>query len=132
MYEDLNRQLELLQQAMTNLETASKQALGFSRSVQYMGIVFNVGRRFVIADLAPLAFFHLVEPIDDSADAAVVRLYERLGPLLTCRHDWTELKRGDLNDDRVRALSPTAPHVCRHCTAYALSSSLPVVGRTLR
>ena len=88
----------------------------------------------MIADLTPLSFFHLVEHIqEDGIEAAVVRLYERLGPLLSCRHDWTPLKREE--DERMRAIvgiekAPGAPgpYICKSCTAYALGNPLPLVG----
>jgi hypothetical protein len=101
-----------------------------------MGITFNVSRRFVIADMSPLAFFHLVEHIDDGIESAVVRLYYRLTPLLTCRHQWMPLKRSA--DEQMRSLGKpgisgdSRPQVCSACTAYALGNSLPVVGRAFQ
>jgi hypothetical protein len=137
--DDLREQLEKLARAVVELEQASKLALGIVRTVEYRGINFNVSRRFVIADLAPLAFFHLVEQIeDDDTVAAVDRLYDRLTPLLSCRHDWTPLRRSD--DEPIRIIvtgtDPAAqtgpgPYICKSCTAYALGSPLPAVGRTL-
>jgi hypothetical protein len=144
MEEDLREHLEKLERTVAELERVSKRALGFVNTIEYRGIAFNVGKRFVIADLAPLAFFHLVEhiqtgsadaPSEDGIQAAVVRLYDRLGPLLSCRHDWTPLKRED--DERMRAIvgidklpGNPGPYICRFCTAYALGAPLPIVGRT--
>jgi hypothetical protein len=132
MADDLSEQLARLERALIEMERASKQALGFISSIHYRGVAFNVSRRFVIADLSPLAFFHLVEHIDaDGADAAVMRLHHRLLPLLSCRHQWTELKRHD--DAQVRSMARDAdPYVCKSCTAYVMKgpgASLPVVGR---
>jgi hypothetical protein len=143
MEDDLREQLEKLARAVVELEHASKRALGIVRTIDYLGIPFNVSRRFVIADLTPLAFFHLVEHIEDGDPAAAIaRLHDRLTPLLTCRHDWTPLRRAD--DERVRILvtgtdpaskrlseNGLGPYICKSCTAYALAAPLPVIGRTL-
>ncbi len=144
MEDDLLReQLEKLARAVVELEEASKKALGIVRTIEYRGIPFNVSRRFVIADLTPLAFFHLVEHIEDGdAVAAIARLRDRLTPLLTCRHDWTPLRRAE--DEQVRVIvlgtdpakrDPSkrglGPYICKSCTAYAIASPLPVVGRSL-
>lgn len=135
MKDDLRAQLEMLERTLADLEKASKQALGFTQSVDYMGIGFNVSRRFVIADLSPLAFFHLVEHIDDNAEAAIIRLYDRLAPLLTCHHQWTVLRRAsDQHIQRMRNESletASRAHICKLCTAYALGEPLPAVGRSL-
>ena len=135
MDNDLNKQIEALERAAGDIAQLSKRALGFHSTIEYAGIRFDVSRRFVIADLSPLAFFHLVEHIhNDTPESAVERLYERLLPLLSCRHDWTLLKRS--TDDHVRSLSVSAfsgkqPHTCKRCTAYALGVFLPTVGREL-
>jgi hypothetical protein len=132
MDNDFHAQLQRLQRILADIERESKRTLGFAETIEYMGITFNVSRRFVVADLTPLAFFHLVEHIGESAGAAVVNLYERLFPLLSCHHDWTPLKR---SDERIRAtLSGSrhdagSPHICKRCTAYALGESLPLIGR---
>lgn len=136
MEDDLRAHLEKLERTVADLERVSKRALGFVSTVEYRGIAFNVGKRFVIADLTPLAFFHLVEHIqDDGIEAAVIRLYDRLGPLLSCRHNWTPLKRED--DERMRAIvgidkpaGAPGPYICKFCTAYALGAPLPVIGRS--
>ena len=134
---------------MAELKQSSAQALGFVKTVEYEGIFFNVSRRFVIADLSPLAFFHLIEPIEHSSplgqspgalsdvgiQAAVAALHYRLLPLLSCTHEWTALKRAD--DEHVLGIiSPDGlrtglrPRICKSCTAYALGQALPLVGRT--
>jgi hypothetical protein len=139
--DDLREQLDSLERAIADLDKACKQALGFAYSIEYEGIAFHVGKRFVVADLSPLGFLHLVEPIDEStrqepygaiaagAQAAVVRLYERMLPLLSCVHQWTPLSR--IEDRQLRLLQPDGPrqHICKACTAYALEGSLPAVGR---
>jgi len=138
MNDNLGEQLERLQRALADLDQACKRALGFTDAIQYMGISFNVGPRFVIADLSPIAYLRLVEYIheaDDEAAAggaqeAVVRLYDRLLPLLSCVHQWVPLGRAEdvfLRSTTVE--SSGSPHICKLCTAYALEGSLPVVGR---
>lgn len=138
MSDPMRDQFDKLERAIRDFERASEQAVGFIDTIIYKHIPFNVSRRFVLADLSPLSFFHLVEPIkpeDDGAGPAVVRLYERLMPLLHCHHQWTTLKRAE--DEHVRALSlkwldpNAASWVCRSCTAYAFGQSLPAVGRAL-
>ncbi|MES2392121.1 MAG: hypothetical protein V4555_10810 [Acidobacteriota bacterium] len=133
MEEELQRQLDRLARALTEFEKTSKKALGFVGTIEHSGISFDVSKRFVIADMSPIAFFHLVEHIEeDGAAAAVLRLYERMGPLLECRHKWTPLKRED--DWQVLQISyqgreGNSPHICKSCTAYALNGALPEVGR---
>lgn len=135
MDDELRKQMEILERSVAELEQASKRALGFVKTIEYMGITFNVSRRFVLADLAPLAFFHLVEHIDESPEQAIMRLYERLSPLLTCRHEWTPLRRA--SDEHIQRMrnetldTDTRAHICKRCTAYALGEPLPVVGRSL-
>ena len=134
MDEILREQLEQLERATTELRKAATVALGFTASVQYQGINFNIGRRFVIAEMDPLAFFHLVEHIQEGdLYKAVTRLYERLEPLLLCHHQWTPLKRED--DERVLGMGMrdadgvSRVKICRSCTAYALGEDLPEIGR---
>ena len=134
--QELAEQLEKLARSLVELEQASRKALGIIHTIEFQGIPFNVSRRFVIADLSPLAFFHLLEHIEDNDPAsAIARLYERLNPLLTCRHDWTLLRRAE--DERMRVIvsSPArgsaSPYICKNCTAYSLGPALPYVGRTL-
>jgi hypothetical protein len=135
--DDIEKQLRQLERSLADLQQASKKALGFVNTLEYRGIPFNVSKRFVIADLSPLAFFHLVEHITSDVSSAVVRLHDRLAPLLTCRHEWLPLKRAE--DEHIsvivrgseRSAEAAGPFICKFCTAYALSTSLPVIGRTL-
>jgi len=137
MSDDMQDQLQKLVRAVADLEKASRQALGVLETIEYRDIVFYVTKRFVIADVTPIAYFDLVERIQASdAATAVVCLYDRLAPLLTCRHKWTRLKRE--SDASIRSMSKgwmagsDGPQVCRACTAYALGGPtvpLPVVGR---
>jgi hypothetical protein len=136
MDDGIDGQFEKLERALAEFERESKRALGFIEAMEYKGIHFDVSRRFVIADLSPIVFFHLVERIEaDGAEGAVARLHERLRPLLDCHHEWTALKRDD--DEAIRQLgrknvtATVGPHICKRCTAYALSGLLPAVGRTV-
>jgi hypothetical protein len=134
MEEDLRVQLEALERSLAEFEAAARIALGYIRSVEFCGVTFNVSRRFVMADLAPLAFVHLVERIETTPEEAVIRLHERVAPLLTCRHQWTPLRRA--RDEHMRNMTggrPNGPqtHTCKHCTAYALEGFLPKIGRAL-
>lgn len=133
MDDELREQIESLERSVAELEQASKRALGFAKTIEFKGIAFNVSRRFVLADLSPLAFFHLVEHIDESAESAILRLYDRLYPLLTCKHEWTVLRRAsDQHIQRMRTETmevASRAHICKLCTAYALGEPLPVVGR---
>jgi hypothetical protein len=139
MKDDPREQLINLARSMAKLEKAAKESLGFAETIHYRGVSFDVSRQFVIADLSPLAFFHLVEHIDeDGPQSAIARLYDRLVPLLTCVHQWTDLKRASdrhiLSTAKEWLLSGDRPHVCKYCTAYVLGgskTSLPKVGRTL-
>ncbi len=134
---ELEDQLQHLERALGHLRLNARQAFGFLEKVEYQGVRFDVSRRAVIADLAPLFFSHLIEHIDqDGANAAILRLFERLEPLLTCRHRWTPLKRA--SDEQVRGMARTpagdvcTPYICKVCNAYVLGLELPVVGRSLR
>ncbi|MBB5059366.1 hypothetical protein HDF16_004089 [Granulicella aggregans] len=124
---------------LTKLQSLSKKAFGFSETITYQDILFNVSPELVIADLSPLAFLNLVERIDsDGEEAAAVRLYERLLPLLSCRHRWIE---PTMPLDQPRDLIMYEPlqgfgrvSVCELCTAYAISTPgahLPAVGRSV-
>jgi hypothetical protein len=133
---DLEDQLQHLERALGHLRLNAKQAFGFVDKVEYEGVMFDISRRAVIADLSPLFFSHLIEHIDNEGiGAAVKRLHERLAPLLTCRHRWTALKRA--SDEQVRGMARTAngdscqPYICKHCNAYVLGLDLPVIGRGL-
>lgn len=132
---DLEDQLQHLERALGHLRLNAKQAFGFVDKVEYEGVMFDISRRAVIADLSPLFFSHLIEHIDgEGIGAAVKRLHERLAPLLTCRHRWTALKRA--SDEQVRGMARTAngdsctPYICKNCNAYVLGLDLPVVGRS--
>ncbi|WP_128915481.1 hypothetical protein [Granulicella sibirica] len=114
----------------------SKQALGFRKTTEYKQVLFNVSPRFVIADLSPLAYLDLVQEVSNGqVQAAVVILYERLRPLLECKHKWLPL--GPDADSRILSLNlglslGTTIHTCRSCTAYGLETveaSLPFIGR---
>jgi hypothetical protein len=126
-------EMEVLRRSLADLEQACRQAPGTVRTVEYRTIRLHVTRRFVLADLAPLAFFHLVEHIEGNTEAAILRLYDRLLPLLFCEHQWTALKR--LSDEHLSSMGANrlsggiAPQVCKLCTAYALSGVFPVRGR---
>ncbi len=133
---ELEDQLQNLERALGHLRLNAKQAFGFVEKVEYEGVHFDVSRRAVIADLSPLFFSHLIEHIDkEGVGGAVKRLHERLAPLLTCRHQWTPLRRA--SDDQVRGMARTAsgdvctPHICKICNAYVLGLDLPVLGRQL-
>jgi len=138
MSDDLSDQLERLRHAIADLDKACNRALGFTGSIEYMGISFNVSPRYVIADMSPIGYLGLVEYIHvgcDEAEAggaqeAVVRLYDRMVPLLSCVHQWTPLSR----TEDVPLLSTTAegggrPHICKLCTAYGFEGTLPMSGR---
>ena len=136
MDENLDDKIERLERSLAIFMSTAQDALGMTGSIEHKGVTFNVSRRFVIADVAPLAFFHLVEHIEEGGPReAVVKLFDRMAPLLLCRHDWTPLKRA--SDHQVITMAvqgtqpETGPHICRRCTAYALGPSLPLVGRSL-
>lgn len=136
MASDLETQLQHLERALGHLRLNAKQAFGFVDKVEYEGVMFDVSRRAVIADLSPLFFSHLIEHIDqEGIGAAVKRLHERLAPLLTCRHIWTPLKRA--SDEQVRGMARTpagdvcTPHICKQCNAYVLGLERPLVGRKI-
>lgn len=134
--ENIDSQIEKLERSLAIFMSTAQEALGMTGSIEHKGVTFNVSRRFVIADLAPLAFFHLVEHIEEGgAREAVVRLFDRLAPLLLCRHHWTSLKRASDHQVINMALGSVqreqGPHICKWCTAYALGPSLPAVGRSM-
>jgi hypothetical protein len=142
MSDELSQQLDKLVRAVTDLDRATRRALGFIGTLQFQGITFNISRRFVLADMSPLAFFQMGEHIRssagetdserDTAEKAVGRLYERLVPLLSCQHQWTPLSRAEDQHKlslSVQTYGSTPAHVCKACTAYALEGSLPAVGR---
>ena len=131
---DLEEQIQHLERALGHLRLTSKQAFGFVDKVEFQGILFDVSRRAVIADLSPLFFSHLIEHIDqEGIGTAVKRLHERLAPLLVCQHRWTPLRRA--SDEQVKGMARTSagdictPHICKVCNAYVLGLELPVIGR---
>jgi len=132
MDDHLFGQREILERVIADLEEASNPRIGRVKSLEYMGVSFHVSRRFVIADLSPLSFFHLVEHIDAGPGASILRLYHRLLPLLSCRHQWTTLKRH--SDKRILRMRTGSvhdgvhPHICKSCMAYAMAGTLPAVG----
>jgi hypothetical protein len=139
MDEEAKRELGGLERTLVEFERAAKEALGFARTIRYQGIPFDIGSRFVIADMSPLAFFHLLEEIgEDGPQAAIERLYERLMPLLTCRHRWTVLKREA--DKPLQSMAKgllargSDPYVCTACTAYVFGGPdhvLPTTGKMI-
>ena len=132
MRDDLE-EIKNLEKVIALLRGSPSEVHGSICSIEYLGVFFNVSRRFVVADLSPLTFFHLVAHIGESGAAvAIVSLYEQLAPLLICEHQWAILRR---HSDRhligwVRGTT-YRPHICKLCTAYALSGLLPAVGKTL-
>jgi hypothetical protein len=132
MTDDVVEQRKALNRAVAHLKVMSDPVIGSVSPIEYMGISFHVSPRFVIADLPPLSFFHLVEHIDDDPGDAVLQLYDRLIPLLSCRHEWTALKRR--SDERIRKMGnrksngSASAHICKSCMAYALGGKLPTIG----
>jgi hypothetical protein len=131
------KRLEVLGRAILEFEVKCRHTMGFTRTISYRDIDFYVSSHLVVADLAPLAFLHLVERIDErTAEDAVARLYERISPLLICQHQWTVSEK--ISDESLRQLAEDARergslvHICRLCTAYVLRSDdipLPAVGK---
>jgi len=129
---DDQEEIRKLECVIALLREESPEWSGNLYSVEYSGVVFNVSRRFIVADLSPLTFFHLAAHIGEAGPAAaIVYLYEQLAPLLICEHRWVMLRRQ--SDQHLLGWgSGTAyrPHICKLCTAYALSGSFPTVGKT--
>jgi len=129
--------LERLRESVQEMQNSSRQALGFKKRIEYEQIFFDVSRRFVIADLSPLAYVDMVQEIrDGDVETAIATLYDRVRPLLECRHEWAPLNAGAsghlLRQEQRMSLSGTIIHTCGVCTAYGLQSveiSLPVIGR---
>jgi len=70
---------------------------------------------------------------------AIAFLYERVLPLLECKHRWRPLLPTSpaqlVKLDEGLAISGNRIHTCISCTAYVLARSvitLPVVGRGIR
>jgi hypothetical protein len=130
MDDTFDSRLEELSRAVLEYEALAKKYLGFFKTITYKDILFNVSADLVIADLSPLAFFNLVEHIDaGEAEAAAIRLYERIMPLLFCRHCWVESTKPP--DQLLQGFSQVL--VCDRCTACTNripGQGLPVVGRS--
>ena len=136
MDNEIIKDLERLRESVQELQSYSKRALGFKKTIEYKQILFNVSRRFVIADLSPLAYVDLVQEIGDgAAETAIATLYDRVRPLLECRHEWAPVTGAHgqiLQQEHRMSLSGTVIHACLVCTAYGLQSveiSLPAIGR---
>jgi len=128
MDNELIKTFEDLRHSALKWQKLSIQALGFNQTIEYNEIFFHVGERYVVADLAPLAYLDLVQEIEEGkVQAAVVSLYERLRPLLECKHRWFPLPTS-APSEVIRldfSLSPdSCIHVCAECTGYCLKSSL--------
>jgi hypothetical protein len=127
---------DALSQALLELQKSIKRALGFTEGLHYNGLSFHVSKRFVSADLSPLVYADMTEEIiDGDTQAAIVSLYEHLGPLLGCRHRWLLLDQSpsvSLSSLSSRfASDDTRIYTCTLCTAYGLKSldhALPEVG----
>jgi len=137
MDDTFDSRLEELSRAVLEYEALAKKSLGFFTTITYNNVVFNVSADLVIADLSPLAFCNLVEHIDaDGAEAAAVRLYERILPLLLCRHRWVEPKKPlNQKDTILSELVRSFDHVlvcerCTACTNRIRREDLPIVGRS--
>ncbi len=100
------------------------RALGFTQTIEFNNIFFHVSEHFVIADLSPVAYLDLIEDIQDgSVQTAVASLYERLQPLLVCKHVWRPLSPDA--SQRIICLdfslaSNCYIHECVDCTAYCI------------
>jgi len=138
MDQDLLARLEELHRAVLRYESIAKQRLGFLETIHYKGVAFDVSSEFVIADLSPLAFFNLVEYIDThDATGAAARLYERISPLLSCKHRWIEPTMPLDQDGRLitheslRAFGHVLVcECCTACIAKTLGANLPTIGRS--
>lgn len=115
----------------------SVQALGFLKAVEYKKVRMFVSDTMVLADMTPLAFLSLSEPIEqDGMETAAVRLYERVRPLLSCDHAWTDVT--DVGDEQIKTIVQSLPShsarlfQCASCTALARGTSisdLPATGK---
>jgi hypothetical protein len=125
--------LNSLADALIEFEAKSRSALGFTQTLHYKDVSFLVSDRFVIPDLRPLAFVGLLEEVGDDANVAVVRLYERVAPLLLCQHIWSDAQHleddGVAIEDGILSTSAFDLCVCKRCTAYCSAKKLPQVGR---
>lgn len=122
------KSFEELRHSALEWQKWSIRALGFNQTIEYNQILFHVSERSVVADLAPLAYLDLVQDIEDGmVQTAVACLYERLRPLLDCKHRWFPLT-ASANREVICldfSLSPHSYiHVCAECTCYCIKYSL--------
>lgn len=133
----LKKHVKSLVDRVIDCRELSVQALGFSKVVEFKKLRMFVSDSMVVADMTPLAFLSLAEPIEHSdMEAAVVRLYERTAPLLACEHNWIDVT--ETKDLQMKALLLSLPahssrlFQCVACTALARGtalSDLPIAGR---
>lgn len=137
MDDELTQSFGELTATLVAFQERAKWALGFTSTMEYRQIFFHVAPQFVIADLSPLAFVDLVQEIeDDDVQTALSRLYERLRPLLDCRHHWLVVspsnRRAIVQLDHSLSLRGSRILRCTACSAYGLTSegvAIPSVGR---
>ena len=129
------KHLEELRDAVVEWRILSMQALGFRQTIEYKQILFRVSARSVIADLSPLAYLDLNQEVHDGMiEIAIANLYERLLPLLECRHHWSPLTADFIRDVYRLDLSlshGSILHVCTACTALCIETRetpLPQIG----
>ncbi|MBB5061247.1 hypothetical protein HDF16_005983 [Granulicella aggregans] len=92
MDDELIKTFEQFHHSVLEWQKSSMQVLGFMQTIEHNKILFHISERSVVADLAPLAYLDLVQEIEDGmVQTAVASLYERLRPLLQCRHRWLPL-----------------------------------------
>lgn len=128
MDDELIKTFEELRLSAIEWQKWSIQALGFNQTIEYNQVLFHVSDSSVVADLAPLAYLDLVQEIENGrVQTAVASLYERLRPLLECKHRWFPLP-ASARSEVIRLDSSLSPdnyiHVCAECTGYCLKSSL--------
>jgi hypothetical protein len=128
MDDDLINTFEQFHHSVLEWQKSSMRVLGFMQTIEHNKILFHISERSVVADVAPLAYLDLVQEIEDGmVQAAVASLYERLRPLLQCRHRWSPLSAGAQSEIICLdfSLSPHSHiHVCAECTGYCIKSSL--------
>ena len=112
MNNEVIKRVEELNLSLVELQKSSKRALGFTQTLEYKETFFHVSRLFVIADLSPLAYMDMSQEIVDGViQTAVIALFERLRPLLECRHRWTPPNAGyKWADSAARAWIITERH----------------------
>jgi hypothetical protein len=130
--------VEELGQSLLKLQKSLTRALGFTQTLEYQGILFRVSEHCLIADLSPIAYVDMAEKIiEGDTAAAVLSFYERLAPLLECRHRWRPLS--PTSSPHFSSLScgvrdGTIIYVCTLCTGYGHASdsnTLPQIGNRL-